>query len=223
MLTIAATTDMAATVTWEILQAFYSALPHLDAKVESTTFNLATESYGGHYGPAFFNYFYDQNQAIINGTQQGKSFDFNSLMIINGIIDEAIQAPYYPEMANHNTYGIKAVNDTVYDYMKFACFMENGCLDQVGYCQQSNRSTSWGQAWCSEASNMCRDNVEGPYYEYSGRGTYDIRHPSDDPTPPSYFEAYLNTSSVQNAIGVDTNYTDDSNVDVSTHFAQTGL
>ena len=24
---------------------------------------------------------------------------------------------------------------------------------------------------------MCRDNVEGPYYSYGGRGVYDIRHP----------------------------------------------
>lgn len=71
---------------------------------------------------------------------------------------------------------------------------------------------------------MCRDNVEGTYYTYekidrstntqadsansfSGRGTYDIRHPSDDPTPPPYIEPYLNQAHVQNAIGVNLNYT----------------
>lgn len=31
----------------------------------------------------------------------------------------------------NNTYGIKAYNDTVYNYAKFACYMANGCLDQV--------------------------------------------------------------------------------------------
>jgi carboxypeptidase C (cathepsin A) len=86
------TTDLAAIAAWEIIQGFYSALPQLDSNVSSTEFNLATESYGGHYGPAFFNYFYDQNEAIANGTAQGKQLSFNSLTIINGIIDELIQA-----------------------------------------------------------------------------------------------------------------------------------
>lgn len=39
----------------------------------------------------------------------GIQLDFNTLGIINGIIDESIQAPYYPEFARHNTYGIEAV------------------------------------------------------------------------------------------------------------------
>jgi hypothetical protein len=85
------TTDLAAIAAWEVIQGFYSALPQLDSNVSSTKFNLATESYGGHYGPAFFSYFYDQNQAIANGSAQGKAMDFDSLTIINGIIDEFIQ------------------------------------------------------------------------------------------------------------------------------------
>lgn len=89
------TTDLAAVAAWEVIQAFYAELPQLDSNVSSTKFNLATESYGGHYGPAFFNYFYDQNQAIANGTAQGKPMDFDSLTIINGIIDELIQAVSY--------------------------------------------------------------------------------------------------------------------------------
>lgn len=49
---------------------------------------------------------------------------------------------------------------------------------------------------------MCRDNVEGLYYNFGDRGVYDIRHPYDDPTPPSYFTEYLNQASIQQAIGV---------------------
>jgi len=56
-------------------------------------------------------------------------------------------------------------------------------------------------AVCAEAQAMCRDNVEGPYYAYGGRGVYDIRHPYDDPTPPVYFVDYLNLAEVQNALG----------------------
>ncbi|EXJ80740.1 carboxypeptidase D [Capronia epimyces CBS 606.96] len=216
------TTDLAAIAAWEVLQAFYSVLPQLDSKVQSTKFNLWTESYGGHYGPAFFNYFYQQNQAIENGTQTGKYFEFVNLGIINGIIDEYVQAPYYPLFANNNTYGIKAVNDTVYDYMTFATYMHNGCLEQIELCVESDTTTLSGQAVCTEAEDMCRDNVESPYYYYSGRGVYDIRHPYDDPTPPSYFVDYLNLASTQEALGVDTNYTTDANNEVYFAFQQTG-
>lgn len=159
-------------------------------------------------GPSFFDYFYNQNLKISNGSLPGYGLRFNTLGIGNGIIDEYIQAPHYPEFAVNNTYGIKAVNDTVYNYMKFACYMIGGCLDLVTQCRENNQTNLAGNTFCSEAQNMCRDNVEGPYYSYGGRGVYDIRHPYDDPTPPSYFPDYLNLASVQNALGVSLNYTD---------------
>jgi carboxypeptidase C (cathepsin A) len=68
---------------------------------------------------------------------------------------------------------------------------------------------------------MCRDNVEGPYYEYGQRGVYDIRHPIDDPTPPEYFADYLNLPAVQQALGVDLNYTE-SNDEIYYAFQNTG-
>lgn len=74
------------------MQGFLSGLPQLDAKAGSPKdFNLFTESYGGHYGPAFFDYFYQQNQMIKNGSMKGYPLEFVSLGIGNGIIDEAIQ------------------------------------------------------------------------------------------------------------------------------------
>lgn len=56
-------------------------------------------SYGGHYGPAFYDYFYEQNEKIVSGQIPGTALKMNSLVIINGIISELIQAPYYPEFA----------------------------------------------------------------------------------------------------------------------------
>ncbi|PLN82910.1 carboxypeptidase 2 [Aspergillus taichungensis] len=215
------TTDLAAHATWEVLQGFLGGLPQLDSKIKSKEFSLWTESYGGHYGPAFFNHFREQNEKIANGIVDGIHLEFNSLGIINGIIDEAIQAPHYPEFANKNTYGIKALNDTVYNYMKFANEMANGCQDQVAACKQTNRTSLADYTICTEAGNMCRDNVESPYYQYSGRGVYDIRHPADDPTPPPYYEDYLKKDDVMNAIGVNINYTQ-SNNEVFYAFQQTG-
>ncbi|TVY57102.1 Carboxypeptidase S1-like protein A [Lachnellula cervina] len=216
------TTDLAAVASWHVLQAFLGGLPSLDSNITSKEFNLWTESYGGHYGPAFFNYFYEQNQLIENGTNKGIALNFNTLGVINGIIDEAIQVPYYPEFAVNNTYGIKAYNDTVYDFAKFALNMVNGCLSQIDFCRATNISSATDYAICTEAENICRDTVEGVYYNIGERGTYDIRHPYDDPTPESYFVDYLNLPSVANALGVNLNYTEDANNDVYYAFQQTG-
>lgn len=233
------TTDLAAIAAWEVLQGFLEGLPQLHANRawQPKKFNLWTESYGGHYGPAFFDYFYKQNEKIKNGSMPGYPMEFNTLGLINAIISETIQAEHYPEFAVNNTYGIKAYNDTVYNYARFATFMKGGCLDQIDSCIQAANYINGGYvngkitpvatefpaiaAICSEAANMCRDNVESMYYNYGDRGTYDIRHPSDDPTPPSYYEAYLNEAHIQNALGVSVNYTG-SNTDIYYQFQGTG-
>ena len=105
--------------------------------------------------------------------------------------------------------------------MVFAYNMIGGCADQIAECQTTNRTSFSDLAICSEAQSMCRDNVESPYYNYGGRGVYDIRHPINDPTPPGYFADYLNLASTQNALGVNLNYTT-SNSEVYFAFQSTG-
>ena len=51
---------------------------------------------------------------------------------------------------------------------------------------------------------------------YSPQLVYDIRHPRDDPTPPIYYVDYLNTPKIQNALGVNLNY---SNFNAEVYFA----
>jgi hypothetical protein len=70
-----------------------------DLKTKTSHIPNNLMSYGGHYGPAFFNYFSEQNQLIANGTTSGVQLDFNTLGIINGLIDEATQVVHYPEFA----------------------------------------------------------------------------------------------------------------------------
>ena len=110
------TTQLAAIGTWEVLQGFLSNLPHLAPDVDIKKFNLWTESYGGHYGPTFFDYFQTQNDLIESGQANGTKLVMDTLGIGNGIISEKIQAPYYPRFAQNNTYGIKAINDTIAQY-----------------------------------------------------------------------------------------------------------
>ena len=216
------TTLAAAEGAWEILQGFLVNLPTLDSTVKNRTFNLWTESYGGHYGPTFYDYFYQQNELISSGKQEGVALRMDTLGIINGIIDELIQAPYYAEFARFNTYGIQAINETIYQFMKTFYSVSGGCRDYIQYCASLDKDTAHGKEICQYATNICRSFCEEPYYAYGGRGVYDIRHPYNDPTPPAYFADYLNQAHVQQAIGVNINYTSTSSSQVGTGFDFTG-
>ncbi|EEQ92086.2 carboxypeptidase D [Blastomyces dermatitidis ER-3] len=216
------TTDKAAVMVWDVLQGFYSAIPQLDSKIKSRSFNLWTESYGGHYGPSFLKYFRKQNQLIANGTTDGIQLEFNTLGIINGLVDAEIQFPYYPEFAVNNTYGIKPLNQSTVDYMKFSQIREGGCADSISACKQMNRTGIIAHATCADALSICRSTVEAPWYTSSDRGVYDIRHPHDDPTPPTHFINYLNQPHIQNALGVNLNYTSAENMHIFAAFMLTG-
>lgn len=85
----------------------------------------------------------------------------NEYEIGNGIIDYHIQAPYYPKYAVENTYGIVAVNKTVYEYMNFALNMDGGCLQYIEACRGLDQTSFNGKVICQAAQDMCRDNVEG--------------------------------------------------------------
>ncbi|KAI9892566.1 MAG: hypothetical protein M1814_001255 [Vezdaea aestivalis] len=215
------TTDEAAIATWNILQAFYDALPQLDSGVKSKEFNLWTESYGGHYGPAFYKYFYDQNNLIASGAQKGVKLEMQTLGIASALVDEAIQAPFYPEFATKNTYGIKMYNDTVYNVAKFNLNMNNGCLSQLNNCKNTARQTLSERAICTEAAAMCRDGVEG-MYKSGDRGTYDIRLARGVPEFPDRITPFLNSARIQNILGTNLNYTFFSNLKVYYAFQQTG-
>ncbi|KAI1370173.1 peptidase [Hypoxylon crocopeplum] len=246
------TTELAAKGTWEVLQGFIQNLPCLDETVKSRNFNLWTESYGGHYGPTFFRYFYEQNALIQNGSVPGVELTFHTLGIINGIISERIQAPYYPELACFprplsafqawsdtgkpkmhlitnsfytpvkNTYGIPAINQSIYEYMKMNYYFPGGCRDSIDACFEQDRSTPDGQAVCSQATAICRSLVESPYYVVSGRNPYDIRAQDDAEIPPGYWVDFLNTPEVQNALAVDINYTSTSSDQIYIGFDYSG-
>ncbi|RYC60002.1 hypothetical protein CHU98_g6230 [Xylaria longipes] len=201
------TTQLAAVGTWEVLQALLEELPRLDNKVKSRSFNLWTESYGGHYGPAFYKYFYDQNELIKKGSIEGVELNMHTLGIINGIISASIQMPYYPEFAAHNTYGIAAVNETIYNYMKMNWEFPGACKDSINACIAGDRSTPDGLAVCSQAAAMCR-------------GLHRAMYNAD--IPPEPWVDYLNTAKIQNAIGVDINYTSTYSSQVGYGFDYTG-
>lgn len=144
----------------------------------SIRFIFASESYGGHYGPAFVSYFESQNALISSGKLSGVVINVGALMInksvtsslpppdayltrhlVNsGWIDPALQylayinygsnAPGYGPLVSAST--IKSANSSYYK--------SGGCLSQIQACyaaSPANVSASSSDSTCENADNYC--------------------------------------------------------------------
>ena len=80
-------TVTAAPYVWKLMQAFFTAFP----QYETRDFGIFTESYGGHYGPEFADYFETQNSGIDTGKVTGEKINLIALGINNGWFDPIIQ------------------------------------------------------------------------------------------------------------------------------------
>lgn len=203
---------------WHFAQVFFQEFP--DYMPGNNKVSIWTESYGGHYGPAYASYFQSQNQKIQNGTLNetgdGYIIDLDTLGIINGCVDMLVQETSYPTIAYNNTYGIQAINESLYQASINAFNQQDGCKDRINNCRSiaaqkdpTNQGNS-GQvdSVCADAANFCSTEVEGAYTYYSDRNYYDIAAPAADPFPYSYYQGFLNEQWVQRALGVPVNYTE---------------
>lgn len=101
--TTANSTTHAAHAMWHFAQTWFSEFPAY--KPHDDRVSLWTESYGGHYGPGFVKFFQEQNEKINNGTikEDGTHYiHLDTLGIINGLLDTALQTIMYAEMAYNN-------------------------------------------------------------------------------------------------------------------------
>jgi carboxypeptidase C (cathepsin A) len=215
---------MAALDTWKAVQTFYQSLPELNPNITSKTFHLATQSYGGHWGPVFFNSFRKQNQLKTRGRSAHQvTLDIGTLLIVNGLINYKTQAPAYPRFARNNTHGVE-LNETIVNYMETALHLEvHGCLDFIESCEAAemmfNDTSIADNMACNTASALCRNAVELVYVQKSPeQDPYDIRNHALHPQAPSVFPLWLNTGEVQKAIGIDLNYTLPANREVLASF-----
>lgn len=210
------TTMNAARSLWHFSQVWFQEFP--EYKPEDDRISIWTESYGGKYGPAFAAFFQEQNQKIKDGTITADAEPFvinlDTLGIINGCIDPVYQALSYAEMAYNNTYGIKAINESIYNYMVDTYPVPGGCKDLINQCRKSALEGDPGaygnnatvNALCKKASSTCDDVFEGPYITISGRAAYDVAHSHQDPFPPEFYLGYLAKPHVQAAIGAPLNF-----------------
>lgn len=222
----------AAIAIWHFAQTWFQEFPGYhpnDSRV-----SISTESYGGRYGPAFAAFFEEQNQKIENGTwhdSDGEKYiiHLDTLILINACIDRQVQWPSYPHMAYNNTYGIEAVNETVFLEMQDAYSREGGCRDQINECRAlateydpENRGLNESvNSICFEAETFCTENIRDRYITESGRNYYDIATVDPDPFPPPFYLGYLNRPHVQKALGVPVNFTQSSST-VATAFRSIG-
>ncbi|KAF7175275.1 hypothetical protein CNMCM7691_007315 [Aspergillus felis] len=212
--TTANTTENAARSLWHFAQTWFSEFP--EYKPHDDRVSIWTESYGGRYGPSSTAFFQEQNGKIERGMlpDEYHYIHLDTLGIINGCVDLLTQAPFYLDMAYNNTYGIEAINKTVYERAMNAWSKPGGCKDLIVECRElaaegdpsmSGRNETVNTA-CRKANDYCNNQVEGPYALFSGRGYYDIAHFEPDPFPPPYFQGFLNRNWVQAALGVPVNF-----------------
>ncbi|KAH6670958.1 carboxypeptidase S1 [Plectosphaerella plurivora] len=206
---------------WHFAQVFFQEFPGYytnDGRV-----SIATQSYGGRYGPALAALFQEQNEKILNGTSAGlegsKVIELDTLLLVNGCIDRKVQWPSYPEMAYNNTYGIQTVSEEWYESMKSGFSRAGGCRDQINNCQAISAVydpdalgiNATVNRVCQQAETYCTANVRDPYLRFSGRDYYDVTQLEPTMFPDPFVPGYLNQRSVQEALGVPLNFTGSSN------------
>ncbi|KAL2755630.1 hypothetical protein ACRALDRAFT_1076836 [Sodiomyces alcalophilus JCM 7366] len=216
--TTANTTEQAAMAVWHMLQGFLATFPSFNPSGRNSIgVNLFAESYGGKFGPVFSHVWERQNAKRRDGSIPRNStleIRLASLGIVNGCIDDAIQAPYYPAFARSNTYDFRAISSVRANLANNSFYADGGCLDLIHQCRAAEQvhdpngtgAIDLVNEHCSRAYRTCYDSVVAPYAD-SGRSWYDIAQTLPDSFPPATYLEYLNTRAVQEAIGAVTNFT----------------
>ncbi|SMR47047.1 unnamed protein product [Zymoseptoria tritici ST99CH_3D1] len=204
----------AAYAMWHFAQAWFQEF----REYQASSISLSGVSYAGKYAPAVFEFFEEQNERIRQGKWPTKGEQYilplNMLLIENGLFDLPGQWFSYPEFAVDNTYGIQAVNDTVYQTMTNNLNKPGGCLDQAYQCgnlslQYDPQAIGVNETVnhiCAEAGNYCDENVQH-LYSYSNRSYYDITVPASLSREPPFAHAFLQQPHVQQALGMRSNWT----------------
>lgn len=204
-------TSNAAPNFWKTIQGFMGAFPQYSRK----GFAFSTESYGGHYGPIFSEYFEEQNAKNIHGAH---TVSLETLIVGNGWYDPLIQyqAYYNFTVEPGNTYDYSPYNESVKGELYNNLYGQGNCVDQIKDCAARGIDEV-----CESADAFCADMVENIYDIYLGRDEYDMRELYPDPFPPEFYVDYLNTPEVQQAIGAYQNFSESSNA-VYQAFTATG-
>jgi len=194
-------TQAAAPPVWTAFQLLFED-PEF-SKYESREFIFATESYGGHYGPAFVTYFDEQNAQIDAGTLKAEKVTVSALMINNGWYDPLLQYRSYIDFgANAPGYG-PLVNASVIQQLNKTWFSPNGCLAQEEACYAAGNG-SRSNTICINADNDCFEQTFVPVV--GNRDDDDLRQNSSALFPPEFYVNFLGLPDIKAKIGATSNY-----------------
>ncbi|KAF2162925.1 hypothetical protein M409DRAFT_68878 [Zasmidium cellare ATCC 36951] len=194
-------TSSAAPAFWKTLQGWMGAFP----QYSRSGLNIATVSYGGHYGPIFAQYIERQNDRIAAGELQGAhAINLTSLLVGNGWIDPTLHAIswYNYTVSPGNTYDLSLINPSPAEKLREGIFGPGQCLDQLKEC-----NTLQTDYICSSATIFCGEVQDIPP-SMSGRHDMDIRYLNPDPFPPTFYVDFLAQDWVRRALGAEVEYTD---------------
>ncbi|KAJ7092784.1 alpha/beta-hydrolase [Mycena belliarum] len=209
-------TESAAVQFWKVFQVLFESGEF--AQYQSREFIFATESYGGHYGPAFVTYFDQQNAAIAEGTVTGVPIVVSALMVNNGWYDPLIQNLAYLTFATDAPGYGQLQSDSVLEKMNTSFFAPAGCQEQEQACYAAGNSSA-SNTICVKADNFCVENLFVP--AVGNRDSDDLRQNSSAPFPPEFYLDYLALASVKAQIGAESTYSECANAP-SRLFARTG-
>jgi len=154
------------------------------------------ESYGGHYAPAIAHKVWTKNKNVEEGLI---SINLGGLAIGNGLTDPIEQYKWYPEMAYHNSHGIKTVSEDTYNAMKGAV---DKCVSLIEECNKGDSLVN--KFACQTAFVACNLSETSPY-QMTGLNPYDIRLKCGD-NPLCYdfsnVEKWLNLDSTKEALHI---------------------
>lgn len=112
-------------------------------------------------------------------------------------------------MLRNNTYGINAMNDTMYHGTMYHFMRPGGGLDAINECQRIARDRDPNEiGYDEDVLRACGDeamsfeNFTMSAFEEADVGWFDITHPAKDPFPGMYFIGFLNQEWVQRALGM---------------------
>ncbi|KAI9696691.1 MAG: hypothetical protein M1820_008065 [Bogoriella megaspora] len=202
---------------WHFAQLWFQEFP--EWKTTDKTISLWGNSYGGLYTPSYGSFIQSQNLEISNhslGVANATILPIDTIGITNGCIDPVIEAPYYPMMAFNNTYGFQAYPQAVFEEALNNFTKPGGCHDLANQCRELGAASdldvlglnSTVNEACAGAFAYCFGAVQGAYLA-SNRSAFDMAQLNPAAAPTGYHIGFLNDPSVQEALGVPVNYTQD--------------
>ncbi|PLW42980.1 hypothetical protein PCASD_04728 [Puccinia coronata f. sp. avenae] len=191
-------TNQAATRVWEFFQTFFS-IPTF-AQYANREMTFWSESYGGHYGPIFTQFFRAQNALIQAKKLQAHVIQVTSLGINNGWFDPYVQyQSYYDYAQSKFNHVVDMANPATLAVVKTALNTKKGCLAQLKNCANNGSNDV-----CQDADNFCAQHVTAPLL--GNRSPYYFPHGKNDPFPSLSFLRYLDRWDVMRAIGAESKF-----------------